>query len=125
MFWWPLSCGAPGIPIAWEVARNCGINVLAEGNFSDVDRLTFWARGDQGKEVVEFRIGGGGMSPIPGQSLGKVMLKSTWEQYEIYLGGVDLTNASNLFAWITTDVDNPQGAVFYLDDIQFEGIRTR
>jgi hypothetical protein len=101
----------------------CGINVLETSSFSAVGRLTFWARGDQGDEVVEFKIGGVDVLPAPGRSLGKVMLEPTWKQYEIDLEGLDLTNAIGLFCWIASDADNPQGAVFYLDDVQFEGVR--
>jgi hypothetical protein len=125
IFWWPLDCGGSGTPDAWDRVRNgtCGINVLDVGNLSEVNRLTFWARGGQGGEVVEFKIGAADVLPSPGRSLGNVTLESTWKQYEIDLEGMDLTNAIGLFLWTATDVHNPQGAVFYLDDIQFEGVR--
>jgi hypothetical protein len=97
--------------------------VLEAGNLSAVNRLTFWARGDRGGEVIEFRIGTEEVLPIPGRSLGGVTLTSTWDQYGIDLEGIDLTNAIGLFCWIAKDSDNRQGAVFHLDDIQFEGVR--
>jgi hypothetical protein len=125
IYWWPLLCGESGTEEAWnEIKRGtCGINVLEMGNFSTVNRLTFWSRGDQGGEVIEFKIGGVDVEPTPGRSLGKVTLTSTWEQYAIDLEGLNLTNAIGLFLWIATDINNPQGAVFYLDDIQFEGTK--
>ena len=125
IFWWPLSCGESGTPDAWDrvTGGTCGINVLEVGNLSVVNRLTFWARGDQGGEVVEFKIGAVDVLPSPGRSLGKVTLTRTWKQHEIDLEGMDLTNAIGLFLWVATDLDNPEGAVFYLDDIQFEGVR--
>jgi hypothetical protein len=125
IYWWPLTCGETGTEEAWDKVQNgtCGIDVLKVGNLSAVSRLTFWARGDQGGEVIEFEIGGVDVLPMPGRSLGKVTLESTWKQYEIDLEDMDLTNAIGLFCWIATDVDNPQGAVFYLDDIQFEGVK--
>lgn len=125
VYWWPLTCGAEGDDATWEKVRNgtCGINVLQAGGFSTVHRLAFWARGDQGGEVIEFKIGGTDISPKPGRSLGKVSLKSSWEQYQIDLEGVDLTNAVGLFLWSATDIDNPEGAVFYLDDVRFEGMK--
>lgn len=124
-FWWPQSCGKSGTPDAWEKAKNdtCGINVLEAGSLGAVNRLTFWARGEKGGEIIEFKIGAVDISPKPGRSSGKVSLASAWKQYEIDLNGMDLTNAVALFAWIAADVDNPQGAVFYLDDIQFEGTK--
>lgn len=123
IFWWPLSCGESGTPDAWDRVTGgvCGINVLEMGNLSAVTRLTFWARGGQGGEVVEFKVGASDILPSPGRSLGKVTLTPTWEPYEIELENVDLTNAVGLFVWIASDRDNSQGAIFYLDDIQFEG----
>ncbi|MCX6031941.1 MAG: hypothetical protein NT169_21910 [Chloroflexi bacterium] len=125
IYWWPLTCGASGTPDAWAKVQKgvCGVNVPDVGNFDVMNRLTFWARGERGGEVVEFKIGAVDVLPKPGRSLGKVTLSSTWKQYEISLKGMDLTNAIGLFAWIATDMDNPDGAAFYLDDIQFEGLQ--
>jgi hypothetical protein len=125
IYWWPLACGSSGTPDAWERVKNgvCGVNVLQAGNFSAVDSLTFWVRGEQGGEVIEFKIGGADISPMPGRSTGRVSLTSEWQLYSIDLVGKDLTNATGLFCWVATDANNPDGAVFYLDDIQFEGLR--
>ncbi len=125
IYWWPLGCGESGTEEAWDQVRQgtCGINVLEAGNLTAANRLTFWAKGDQGGEVVEFKIGAVDILPSPGRSLGRVTLTGTWEQYEIDLEGMDLTNAIGLFLWVASDVDNPEGTVFYLDDIQFEGVK--
>lgn len=125
VFWWPLNCGDSGIDAAWQKVKTgtCGINVLEAGNFKEINRLSFWVRGERGGEGVEFKIGAIDISPKPGRSTGKVVLKNTWEQKQIDLKGVDLKNAIGLFAWIATDVANPNGATFYLDSIQFEGVR--
>jgi hypothetical protein len=125
IFWWPPGCGESGTDEAWGkvTAGICGTDVTEAGNLSTVDRLTFWARGDQGDEAIEFKVGAGDILPIPGRSLGKVSLTPAWEQYEIDLEDVDMTDAIGLFAWIAADLDNPEGAVFYLDDIQFEGTK--
>ncbi len=123
IFWWPLSCGESGTAAAWGRVQQgtCGVNVLEMGQFNAVNRLIFWARGDQGGETIEFKVGAVDVSPIPGRSLGKVTLTSEWQRYEIDLQGMDMTNAIGLFAWVAADLDNPQGAIFYLDDIQYEG----
>jgi hypothetical protein len=125
IFWWPQGCGVSGTPEAWNKVKGgtCGINVLQVGNLKEVHRLTFWARGERGGEVVEFKIGAVDIEPKPGRSLGKVSLTNTWERKEIDLKGMDLTNAIGLFSWIATDASNPQGATFYLDGIQIEGVR--
>jgi hypothetical protein len=36
---------------------------------------------------------------------------------------MDLTKVVGLFLWVAADIDNPDGAVFYLDSIQFEGVK--
>jgi hypothetical protein len=101
----------------------CGINVLEAGHLSTVKRLTFLARGAQGEEIVTFNVGAVGMPPDPPRSTAGVTLAPTWEPYKIDLEGTDLTNAIILFSWDATDVNNPEGAIFYLDDVQFEGTR--
>ena len=125
IFWWPLICGESGTDEAWNrvTSGTCGINVLEAGSLSAVHRLTFYARGDQGGEIVEFKVGAVDILPKPGRSLGKVTLTLNWEQYEIDLGGMYLTDAIGLFSWVAADDFNPQGAIFYLDDIQFEGVK--
>lgn len=125
IFWWPVTCGSSGTPDVWKKVKDgsCGINVLARGNLDSVNYLTFWARGNQGGEVIEFKIGAEDISPQPGRSLGKVSLVNAWQRYEIDLQGLDLTNAIALFAWVAADLDNSQETVFYLDDIQFEGMK--
>jgi hypothetical protein len=125
IYWWPPTCGEVGDDAAWAKVQQgaCGVNVPQAGVLSTVDRLTFWARGDLGGEVIEFKVGGADVPPAPGRSLGKVELGPGWQPYAIDLKGMDLTHAIGLFAWIAADIDNPQGAVFYLDDIQFEGVK--
>lgn len=102
----------------------CSIDVLKVGNLSKVNRLTFWARGENGGEKVKFMVGDVDVPPIPGRPL-KVTLTHDWKPYEIDLEDMDLTDAVGLFIWFVTDIDNPQGAIFYLDDIQFEGVKVR
>jgi len=125
IFWWPSGCGTEGTTQAWNsvTSGTCGVNVLQSGNLSAVNRLVFWARGAIGGEIIEFKIGAVDILPSPGRSLGKIELSPNWVEYEIDLEGVDMSNAIALFAWIAADVDNPNGAIFYLDDIQFEGLQ--
>lgn len=120
VLWWPNGCDWPNLE-----QPACGIDVLETGGFDAVDRLTFWARGELGGEKIEFTVGSDpdGLPPSPRRSLGTVALGTTWQQYEIDLNGIDLTHAVALFYWGATDESNPDGAIFYLDDIQFEGVR--
>lgn len=125
IFWWPQGCGTSGTDAAWEKVKSgaCGVNVLQAASLKEARRLTFWVRGEKGGEGVEFKVGAIDIPPSPGRSLGTVTLKNTWEQKEIDLKGMDLTKAVGLFAWIATDESNPQGATFYLDAVQIEGVR--
>jgi hypothetical protein len=94
---------------------------VALAGFASNARLTFWARGASGGEVVSFQVGGEDIEPIPARSSGPVRLDAEWKRFEIDLSGVDLKRIAGLFAWRATDIDNPDGATFYLQDIQFEG----
>jgi len=106
-----------------EPEGDCSIDVLKAGNLGEVSRLVFWVRGDKGGESVKFGIGCPDVEPIPGRSTENITLQPAWERREIDLADLDLTKATVLFRWCATDVHNLQGAVFYLDDIQFEGVK--
>ncbi len=86
-------------------------------------RLTFWARGAQGGEQGEFKVGGvegahpDSFGPV---STGVVRLGTQWKQYTIDLTGLDLKNVTGGFCWATNRDQNPSGCVFYLDEIRFE-----
>ncbi len=126
ILWWPPSCGESGTPDVWVRVqlgeKPCAINVLRAGDVRPpLKRLTLWAKGSKGGEVVEFMVGGNDVWPRPGRKW-KVTLTPDWEQYKFDLGGgIDWSRVTVPFGWVATDVNNPDGAVFYLDDIQFEG----
>ena len=96
-------------------------------NFSDsgYTKITFWARGEKGDEVVEFKAGG---IDAPGKrhkdsfevSIGKKILSNEWEQFIINLKDKDLSNVIGGFCWVASISSNPSGLTFYLDDIQYE-----
>ena len=86
-------------------------------------KLTFWARGAKGGEVIsKFAVGGitGTYPDTASVENGPIELTDTWKQYTINLAGKDLTYISGGFSWIATADLNPEGAIFYLDDIRFE-----
>ncbi|MFN8494735.1 MAG: hypothetical protein U0350_44445 [Caldilineaceae bacterium] len=100
--------------------------------------LTFWARGAQGGERVEFfafNVGrnekGVQQKPYP-DSEAKVTLcgrlsadcyitlTNTWQRYTIKLTGLDLHYVLGGFGWATKASENHNQAVtFYLDDIRY------
>lgn len=123
--WWPANCGPSGTPSAFALARQgaCGVNVLQQSRLRTVERLSFQARGERGGETILFQVGADDMSPMPKIGPYSFKLSSSWQRKEIDLRDVNLSNAVALFIWVATDEDNPQGAVFYLDDIKFEGTK--
>ncbi|MCA1620967.1 MAG: hypothetical protein LC795_17000 [Acidobacteria bacterium] len=123
--WWPRACGASGTDDAWAKLKRggCGIDVREAGGLRSVARLTFMAKGESGREVLEFKVGADDVEPSPARPLVSVTLTRDWRKYEVDLKGADLKRASALFVWAATDAANPPGAIFYLDDIQFEGVK--
>lgn len=108
--------------IAWQnPANNWGDD---EGgiDLTGAKKLTFWARGDKGGEMVEFKMG-----IIPRNkpyfdtgkgSLGRVKLEKEWKKFEIPLEGKDLSRIMTGFVLSLKGRTEP--VVFYLDDIIYE-----
>ena len=92
-------------------------------NLNGARRLVFKARGEKGGEVVEeFKVGGiaGDYADSGSASNGPITLSKQWKEYEIDLKGQELSSISGGFCWTMSRERNPDGAVFYLDDIRFE-----
>ncbi len=85
-------------------------------------RLTFWARGETGDEVIDFKFGilarDKRFFDTAQGSLEKVTLTKDWKQYEIPLGTQDLTRIKTGFVWNLASSGQP--ITFYLDDVQWE-----
>ncbi len=113
--------------VYWQnPANNWGVQ---KGGFdlTGMTKLTFWARGLVGGEVIQkFKVGGIGieqkaMYPDSAEAeIGPIELTDTWKEYAINLAGCDLSYIVGGFSWVTTSDLNPGGATFYLDDIKFE-----
>ena len=85
-------------------------------------KLKFAARGDKGGEIVEFKMGGingTAYSDSDGASSGPITLTKEWKEFEIDLQGHDLSYIIGGFVWAARAEDNPDGAVFYLDEIAY------
>lgn len=92
-------------------------------NLTGARQLTFWARGEKGSEQIqEFTVGGimGNYPDTDIATMGPVILSSEWRRYSVDLRGKDLSYISGGLAWSTTAESNPEGCIFYLDDIRFE-----
>jgi len=112
--------------VYWQnPANNWGTIVNSGFDLQGATKLTFWARGDKGDELItEFKMGGlasGEYFDSDSASLSQVQLTKEWKQYEIDLRGKDLSYVIGGFCWSTSiDVNDPEGIVFYLDEIKYE-----
>lgn len=102
-----------------------------DGNWGDepgrriigATKLVFWARGQNGGEEVDFKMGG-----INGKKyqdsfervLPSVELTTDWKRFEIDLKNADTRMVIGAFSWSANRQGNPQGLTFYLDDICFQ-----
>ncbi len=117
------SQGAFWAAMYWQnPAYNWGYKNGGGYNLSGASKLVFWARGEKGGEVIDqFTIGGaiGTYGDSAKASIGPVVLTNEWQKHEISLEGADLSFISSGFSWVISHFKNPEGAVFYLDDIYY------
>ncbi|OPX28531.1 MAG: hypothetical protein B1H08_05755 [Candidatus Omnitrophica bacterium 4484_171] len=112
--------------IYWQnPANNWGTVPNAGFDLRGAEKLTFWARGEKGGEIInEFKMGGissGEYIDSDSASIGPIKLTTEWKKYEIDLRGKDLSYVIGGFCWATNiDVNDPEGIVFYLDEIRYE-----
>jgi hypothetical protein len=108
--------------IVWQNPPNDWGDEPGGWDITGAKKLSFWARGEAGGELVEFKLGILGRNkdfPDSGKaSLGRVKLSSTWQKYEIPLEGKDLTCIKTGFVWSLAGRKEP--ITFYLDDIRYE-----
>ncbi len=85
-------------------------------------KLTFWARGASGGEVISAEYGTLAKPkkfPDTGHGkLGPITLTPEWKQYEIDVTGQDLARIKTGFVWTLASPGHP--VTFYLDDIRWE-----
>ncbi|MFH1231601.1 MAG: hypothetical protein V1709_08920, partial [Planctomycetota bacterium] len=109
--------------VYWQnPANNWGTK---KGGFdlTGMTKLTFWARGAKGSEIIQKFVVGGIKGIYPDSAtveVGPIELTDIWKEYTINLVGYDLSSISGGFGWVTTSDLNPAGCEFYLDDIKFE-----
>lgn len=91
-----------------------------------ISKVTFWARGETGKEVVEFKSGGIRNRTKPyrdsfARTAGRIALTKKWKQYRIDLSDADLSSVIGGFAWVASkDYNSGKKITFHLDDIFLE-----
>ncbi len=115
--------------VYWQEPENNWCQLRGGYDLTGATDLIFWAKGQQGGEQVEFLTGGiwcdlcksfrNPDSLQPALSTDIITLTNTWLQYTIDLRGRNLGNVIGGFAWNSNQCLNPQGAIFYLDDIRY------
>ncbi len=103
--------------------NNWGMRKGGGYDLSPAKKLTFWARGEKGGEMIrEFKMGGisGAYPDSDSSSIGPLVLTPEWKEYTIDLEGMDLSYIIGGFCWVASAMDNPDGMTFYLDDIAYE-----
>lgn len=108
--------------IAWQNPANNWGDEAGGLDLSGAKKLTFWARGEKGGEVVSFKLGIlGPDKKFPDSDhaeLPDVTLSSDWKQYSIDLTGKDLHRIATGFVWVLAAGGQP--VTFYLDDVRYE-----
>jgi energy-coupling factor transporter ATP-binding protein EcfA2 len=111
-----------------RTGTNAGVSI------PDPERLTFWARGPSGGEPVRFEESmvsrdadtGGSTNHFPDSSprtpaCGAVaMLTTSWQRVAVDLSELDTCYVLDGFEWTAEVARNPAGAVFFLDDINYD-----
>ena len=109
--------------VYWQSPANNWGSKKGGFDLTGLNKLTFWARGAKGGEVIQKFVVGGIKGTYPDSAtveMGPVELTDTWKQYTINLAGKDLSYISGGFGWVTTADLNSKGVTFYIDDIKFE-----
>lgn len=108
--------------IVWQNPANNWGDDEGGVDLTGAKQLSFWARGDKGDEMVEFKMGliakNKPFWDTGKASLGKVKLTKEWKQFIIPLDGKDLSRILTGFSWTTKGRAEP--VTFYLDDIIYE-----
>ena len=124
----------------WQYPPNNWGNIPKGYDLTGATKLTFWARGKYGGEVInKFQLGGisGRYRDSGVASIGPIILSKKWRKYVIGLKGMDnsiivsnedkecwpfmepLSRIIGGFCWAASLLDN-NGITFYLDEIRFE-----
>jgi len=115
--------GAGWMGIYWQNPANNWGNMKGGYDLTKYKKLTFWARGEKGGEVIsEVKVGGitGSYPDSDAGSIGPITLTKDWKQYEIDLKDMDLSYISGGFEFSAAARDNPDGFTIYFDDVKYE-----
>jgi beta-mannanase len=106
--------------IYWQDPENNRGDKEGGYNLTGAEKLTLFAKGESGGEIIKFSMGGvGGIYPDSASAWIEVTLTDTWQEYTIDLTGKNLSHIITGFGWFATQANNPDGCAFYLDDIKY------
>ncbi|MBN1897901.1 MAG: OmpA family protein [Spirochaetes bacterium] len=108
--------------IYWQYpANNWGNNPRGGYDLSKAESLFFYAKGETGYEVLEFKIGGitGEYGDSDTITTGFINLTRDWNLYKIDLTDKNLDNIIGGFGIIAMAPVNPNGVIFYINDIYY------
>jgi hypothetical protein len=108
--------------VVWQNPANNWGEFDGGYNLTKAKKLTFWARGDKGGEIVEFKIGGTAANYPDSDNLssGDITLSDRWTKYALDLAKADLAYVSAGFGFIVKQDMNPDGCTFFVDDVHYE-----
>lgn len=109
--------------VMWQNPANNSGDIDGGVNLSGATQVTFWARGEKGKELIDAFTFGGTMGAYPDSdktSTSYVRLKKEWTEYQIDISKCDLSYISSFFGWVAARFNNRNGFTIYLDDIVIE-----
>lgn len=108
--------------IVWQDPPNDWGDQPGGWDLRGAKKVTFWARGGQGGEVVSFELGLLGKEKKYGDTgrvrLGDVKLSAEWQPVTIELGAADLSRIKSGFAIVIAGSGKP--VTVYLDDVRYE-----
>jgi hypothetical protein len=111
------------VTVAWQNPGHNWGEVAGGFDLTKAKRLTFWAKGETGRENVEFMVGmEQAQTAVSRDTLrattGIIRLKKEWKKYDIPLEELDRSRLITGFLFRIEGQGKP--VVFCLDDIQFE-----
>ena len=107
--------------MTWQNPANNAGYIDGGIDLSGASKLTFWAKGEEGGEIIDaFKIGGtlGAYPDTDSVGIYYIRLTDKWTKYEIDLKGSDLKYISGIFCWVANRYSNPEGFKIYLDEIK-------
>ncbi len=105
--------------VYWQPRRKAGVRTGKA--VSGASKITFWARGGKGGEIIEAK--GAGTPAVALLKNSKPMtLSGGWQHFEIELGDADLSEVEGAFGvrWRSLESENPDGLTVFLDEIRYE-----